>query len=100
MITLRIVRNAAVVWLTSRVAIAMVPIIKLSPAATLVFLSLVLVLIWLDMMRTWERLLFANLSVSPVRLTAIALVVVSVLELGFATALATWLPGAPIGPSP
>jgi len=84
----RLVRTAALVWLAARLLGAVLGVMVLTPVAAAAFAGVVLLLTWLDLSGTRERILYANLGIHPVAISAIVLTVVASLEVLVGLAIA------------
>jgi len=80
-IVLRLAQRAAVAWLAGRAAALIVGELHMSLVGLVWFVPVVLALVWVDLRRSQERLLYGNLGVSPHQISAITLVVILSLEI-------------------
>ncbi len=89
----RLARTALLAWVTVRVAVALLGTIHLSVLGIAFLAGLVLALVWLDIARSGERILYANLAVSPAAISALVVAVTLAVEVLAGAALALLLPG-------
>jgi hypothetical protein len=80
-------------WVVARAALALVGMVDLSPVGTAGIVLAVVVLTWIELRVSRERLLYANLAVSPRLVTVVAAVVVLSLEVVAASVLGLFVSG-------
>lgn len=81
----RLIRQAALIWLAIRGAIALLGAISFTPREVILVTAAVLVISWMDIRWSRERLMIENLAISPLRVSTI--VFTSALALDLAAAL-------------
>lgn len=91
-VVLRLALRAAAIWLTARVALLTIPLTHHTPSDLVVFLIVIVVLVHVDVRYKRENLWYANLGISPLAVSVVALTVVLVAEAALSYAFATWLP--------
>lgn len=96
----RLATTAIVSWLAVRVALGILGLISLSYLGAAGLIALVLFVGWLDLSRNTERILYANLAVSPVRISVIIVAVALAVEFSVGAPLARLLLIATEGPPP
>jgi hypothetical protein len=94
-IALRVIRFAVFTWAVVRLTAMVIGIVGQPPVGTLLFSALVLALMWLDIRRRKERILYANLGIRPVMISIVVVVVAIVLETTLWMTIAAFAPDAP-----
>ena len=88
----RLIVTAAFSWLAARLALGMLGTVTLSYLGTAALAVLVLLLGWLDLRRNSEVILYANLAVSPVHISAVLVTAALILEFVVGGVLSAVLP--------
>lgn len=99
-VVFRVARTSTFVWLVARAGMALLGVLVLGPLGRALFIGLVLWLTWFDIRATSERVLYADLGISPLGISLITILVAGSLEAAVAVSLQVFLPDLASGMLP
>lgn len=76
----RLITSAALAWLSVRTALAVLGVVTVPSLGVIALAAVILFITWLDLRRSTELAILANLAVSPFRASAIVVATALLLE--------------------